>query len=213
MEGNIYVIEWVCGELKVGVPALSGSKIGDSQLPSAAPMRLFIATPLTPSRAFSLATQSLRKTAAGVQPAPDGSWHITLRFLGEVEEAHGVAAAMRDALAGVGAIPAGVRGVGAFPQPRAARVAWAAVDAPGLAHVAERIREATANLGNPPETSPFAPHVTLARLKPACDLTKWIEQHESTLFFQGELNQIVLFSSKLTGQGPVYTAEAVVRLG
>jgi len=175
-------------------------------------MRLFIATPVTPSRAFSLATQSLRKTAAGVQPVPGGSWHITLRFLGEVDEVHLAAAAIHDALAGVAAIPAVVRGVGAFPKPCAARVAWAAVDAPGLARVAERIRDSAANMGSPPETSSFAPHVTLARLKHARDLTKWIDQHKSTLFFQGDLNQVVLLSSKLTKQGAVYTWESVVEL-
>ena len=82
-----------------------------------------------------------------------------------------------------------------------------------LARVSERIREATANLGNPPETSSFVPHVTLARLRHACDLTKWIDQQKSTLFFQGDFNQVVLFSSKLTNRGPVYTWESVVKLG
>ncbi|HLF31329.1 MAG TPA: RNA 2',3'-cyclic phosphodiesterase, partial [Xanthomonadales bacterium] len=148
-----------------------------------------------------------------VQPVPGGSWHITLRFLGEVDDLHLVAAAMHDALAGFAAIPAVVRGVGAFPQPCAARVAWAAVDTPGLAQVAERICAATVNMGNPPGTSSFAPHVTLARLKHARDLTQWIEQHKSTLFFQGDLKQVVLYSSKLSKQGPVYTREAVVKLG
>ncbi len=175
-------------------------------------MRLFIAAPVAPSRAFSLATQSLRKTASGVRPAPADSWHITLRFLGEVDDLNVVAAAMHAALAGFAAIPAIVRGVGAFPQPCAARVAWAAVDAPGLAQVAERVREATANMGSPPEISAFVPHITLARFNHACDLTKWIEQHASTLFFQGDLGQIVLFSSKLTRQGPVYRRESVANL-
>jgi len=175
-------------------------------------MRLFIAAPVEPSRAFSLATQSLRMTASGVRPVPAESWHITLRFLGEVDDINLVAAAMHGALAGFATIPAIVRGVGAFPQPCAARVAWAAVDAPGLAQVAERVRDATANMGNPPETSDFVPHITLARLKHACDLTKWIDQHASTLFFQGDLSQIVLFSSKLTRLGPVYTRESVATL-
>lgn len=176
-------------------------------------MRLFIASPVVPSRAFLLATQSLRKTTTGVRSVPGDSWHITLRFLGEVDDLQLAAAAMHDALAGVAAVPAVVRGVGAFPKPGASRVAWAAVDAPGLAQVAERICDATANIGNPPGTSTFVPHVTLARLKRAGDLTQWIEQYESTLFFQGYLKQVVLFSSKLTKLGPVYTRESVVELG
>jgi len=184
----------------------------DRTLGLAVPMRLFIAAPVEPSSAFSLATQSLRTTASGIRPVPADSWHITLRFPGEVDDLNLVAAAMHGALAGFAAIPAVVRGVGAFPQPCAARVAWAAVDAPGLACVAERIREATVSIGTPPETSVFVPHITLARFKHACDLTKWIEQHASTLFFQGDLNQVVLFSSKLTRQGPVYTRESVATL-
>lgn len=175
-------------------------------------MRLFIAAPVESSSAFSLATQSLRKTSSGVRLVPADSWHITLRFLGEVDDLNLVAAALHDALAGFAAIPAVVRGVCAFPQPCAARVAWAAVDAPGMVEVVGRIREATANMGSPPETSTFVPHITLARFRHACDLTKWIEQHASTVFFQGNINQIVLFSSELTRQGPVYRRESVATL-
>ena len=113
-------------------------------------MRLFIAVPLAPSPAFSTATQSLRALAPGARIVPGGSWHLTLRFLGELDNPLAAIAAMHEALPGVGAIMAEVRGVGVFPEPRAARVAWAAVEAPGLGHVAERIRNATANLGEPP---------------------------------------------------------------
>jgi 2'-5' RNA ligase len=175
-------------------------------------MRLFIAVPVAPSPAFSTATQSLRALAPGARIVPGGSWHVTLRFLGELDDPLVAVAAMQEALVGVAAIAGEVRGVGAFPAPRAVRVAWAAVEAPGLGHVAERIRDATANLGEPPGNERFAPHVTLARLQRPCDLTFWIDQYRDTLFFSGVFDRVILFSSKLTKLGPVYTAESVARL-
>jgi RNA 2',3'-cyclic 3'-phosphodiesterase len=175
-------------------------------------MRLFIAVPVAPSPAFSTATQSLRALAPGARIVPGGSWHLTLRFLGELDNPLAAVAAMHEALLGVAAITAEVRGVGAFPEPRAARVAWAAVAAPGLGHVAERIREATANLGEPPGHDRFVPHVTLARLQRPSDLTSWIDCYRDTLFFSGVFDRVALFSSKLTSKGPVYTAESVAKL-
>jgi RNA 2',3'-cyclic 3'-phosphodiesterase len=175
-------------------------------------MRLFIAVPVAPSPAFSTATQSLRALAPGARTVPGTSAHVTLRFLGDLDDPHAAVAAMHEALHGVTAIPAEVRGVGAFPEPRVARIAWAAVEAPGLGYVAEHIREATANLGKPPGKDRFMPHVTLARLQRPCDLSGWIDNYRDTLFFSGKFNQVVLFSSKLTSQGPVYTAESVATL-
>jgi len=175
-------------------------------------MRLFIAVPVAPSPAFSRATQSLLEMAPGARTVPGGSWHVTLRFLGDQDDPLPAGAAMQRALAGIAPVPAEVRGVGAFPQPRRARVAWAAVEAPALIQVAQRIRDATANMGEPPGNDRFVPHVTLARLQRPCDLSSWIGRYGETPFFSGVLDQVVLFSSRLTMQGSVYTAESMTKL-
>jgi len=103
--------------------------------------------------------------------------------------------------------------VDAFPESAAARVAWAAVEAPGLGQVAERIRNLTRHMGKPPGAEVFVPHVTLARLKKSCDLTSWVEQFRNTVFSEGDLKHIVLLSSRLTNRGPVYHPESAAEFG
>jgi RNA 2',3'-cyclic 3'-phosphodiesterase len=64
-----------------------------------------------------------------------------------------------------------VRGLGAFPSPRRARVLWVGLDdADGrLAELAEAVREAIA-AEFPPDRRPFSPHVTVARCEPPAAL-------------------------------------------
>ena len=176
-------------------------------------MRLFVAVPVPPGDAFAAVTRDLVQAVPGVQPVPADTWHLTLRFLGEVEEAGSITVALQQALAGLSPVPAVVRGVGAFDDTRKARVAWAAVNAPGLIEVEARVRNATACMGKPPEMRTFVPHVTLARLPEPRDLRSWIERHADTLFLAGNFAEVVLFRSELTKGGPVYTRQWAVALG
>ena len=176
-------------------------------------MRLFIAAPIPAGPAFSAATERLRHDYLQARPVQHGTWHVTLRFLGEMDDPLPVAEAMRHAVAELPAIPARLRGVGAFPRPRAARIAWVAVEAPELAALAYHIRDCTKHLGQPPDAGDFVPHVTLARLPTASDLTSWIAQFTNTVFFDDMLRKVVLFRSDLTKQGAAYRELSNAPLG
>jgi len=176
-------------------------------------VRLFIGAPVPPSDVFGRVTQDLVDTARGVRPVPAGTWHVTLRFLGVLPEAGPPASALDEALAGRSAVPVRVRGVGAFQDPRRARIAWAGVDAPGLDRVEGAVRAATAHLGEPPPRRDFVPHVTLARLGRPTDVSAWVHHHEATRFSEGLLDTVVLYRSDLGPGGPTYTRVHEVRLG
>ncbi|HLF16683.1 MAG TPA: 2'-5' RNA ligase family protein, partial [Candidatus Thermoplasmatota archaeon] len=75
-------------------------------------MRLFIGLPLPPHPAYGEVTHDLVNSAPGVRPVPEGSWHVTLRFLGEVADAAPVEAALAGTCSGLAALPAAVTGVG-----------------------------------------------------------------------------------------------------
>ncbi|WP_447972643.1 RNA 2',3'-cyclic phosphodiesterase [Nitrospira sp. Kam-Ns4a] len=97
------------------------------------------------------------------------SIHVTLKFLGEIEE--GRVAAIGEALERIAASLAPfaveVGGLGVFPDARAPRVVWLGlsgqVDA--LVRLAAEVDAALHALGFPREDRPFAPHLTLARVK------------------------------------------------
>lgn len=179
-------------------------------------MRLFVGLPVPPSPAFdAVAAELEREERARV--VPSGSWHVTLRFMGEVLDPQPVAAALGVALQGRPAIPCVVEGVGTFPDGfpphKKARIAWAGVRAPGVEALAATVQQATARFGEPPEERPFVAHVTLARLPRPADLRRFVSRHEGTLFSQGTLDRVVLFRSVPGPGGTRHEALHTVRLG
>ncbi len=115
--------------------------------------------------------RALRQAAPGarIQWVRPDSIHVTLKFLGEIEE--GRVAAIGEALerlaAGLAPLAVEVGGLGVFPDARAPRVLWLGlsgqVDA--LVRLAAAVDAALHTLGFPREERPFAPHLTLARVK------------------------------------------------
>ncbi|HUR62750.1 MAG TPA: RNA 2',3'-cyclic phosphodiesterase [Candidatus Thermoplasmatota archaeon] len=132
--------------------------------------RLFIGIPVLAPR-LDEAVAGLRRVAPEARPVPAAKRHVTLRFLGECDPAAALGA-LQGALEGEDPLEGQVEGLGAFPDPRRARVAWAGLRAPGLSGLARRVRDATAALGRRGEPA-FTPHVTLARLPGERDLTAW----------------------------------------
>lgn len=174
------------------------------------PMRLFVGIPVPQSEVYRELAGQLE--ALGARPVPDGTWHMTLRFLGDMDDAQPVRDALAGALEGEQSLPAVVAGVGAFQSPRKARIVWAAVQAEGVEALAKKVEDATQELGQPPDRRDFVPHVTLARLKRPKDLRSFCGVHESTRFAQGVLDEVVLYRSVLTPAGPRYERAAVFPL-
>jgi 2'-5' RNA ligase len=113
--------------------------------------------------------ERLRPVAAGIAWVAADNLHVTLKFLGEVEDGRvdPVLEALRAAVAASEPFDLDVRGLGAFPSPGRPRVLWAGIDrgAQALAAVAGRVEAALTRLGFAPEGRPFAAHVTLGRVR------------------------------------------------
>jgi 2'-5' RNA ligase len=129
-------------------------------------MRIFIALDIPADVRAHLTSYMERARAL----ATDARWarieglHVTLKFVGHVDDA--VVERIKAALASIKAAPFEVKfaGVGFFPNPNAARVFWAGVDGGDhLARLASSIDAALEKLGFQRETKPYHPHLTLAR--------------------------------------------------
>jgi len=94
--------------------------------------------------------------------------HLTLKFYGSIEADRLPELSSRLARVAEGARPLRMRTttVGAFPSASRPRVLWLGLagDVAPLATLATRVEAASAGFGKP-ENRPFAPHVTLARLR------------------------------------------------
>lgn len=107
---------------------------------------------------------------------PPANWHVTLRFVGQVDEI--TYERWLGALSEIRVEPVRIRlrGLGAFPNRRKATVLWAGVDAGGLETWAEAVEEACQSAGMAPEERPFRPHLTLSRVRPPADVRPLIER-------------------------------------
>jgi 2'-5' RNA ligase len=98
----------------------------------------------------------------------EGQLHLTLHFLGDVED--DARAALQETLGGVRPEPftIAIRGTGVFPPRGRPTVLWAGVtESRPLADLRAAIAVAIESCGIAVERRPFVPHVTLARLTPA----------------------------------------------
>ena len=104
---------------------------------------------------------------------PPAIWHITVRFLGDIDEP-AVDRFIHALSEAIDADPGRMRcsGLGAFPSLRDARVLFAAIDDPErlLETLARQAEEAAIAAGLEPEERPYRPHLTLSRLRPKRDV-------------------------------------------
>ncbi len=177
-------------------------------------VRAFVAANLNPDlqAALAMVQDRLRATRADVGWVRPENLHLTLKFLGQVEEER--IGAIRDAIAAAAAGSGPVRlvfqGLGAFPNPRAARVVWI-----GLSHGAEvlaalqaGIEAALESLGFGREARPFTAHLTLGRVRgPARreQLARALAEAPTEALGEMVLDRIELMKSDLSAGGARYS--------
>ncbi len=134
---------------------------------------------------------------------PPHNWHITLRFLGDVDEVacERYVAAIDQSELGSG-FPMRIDHLGAFPKPSKATVVWAGIDRgqQRLFELAELADERARDVGIVGEERPFRPHLTLSRVRPQVSVTDLMEEE---LDVGWRVDGIVLFRT-LPGRGTVH---------
>lgn len=170
-----------------------------------ADLRLFVAADLTPEARHLLAQVLAARAPRGLpgRVVPPENWHLTLRFLGETDETtlDRVVAGLDEAELGAG-FRVEFDSLGAFPKAGRATVLWVGVGsgAERLSEIAELVEGVAVAAGYPPEDRPFAPHLTLSRIRPPQDLRPMLERDfDGRISF--ELDALTLFRSHL-GRGP-----------
>ncbi len=102
--------------------------------------------------------------------APDARWvdpeslHLTLKFIGEVQESD--LGKIKEGLQHVNGVPSKIdfRGYGFFPSAKSPRVFWIGIESgPELSALAAQSDSALGKVGVPKEEHAFTPHLTLAR--------------------------------------------------
>jgi len=157
--------------------------------------------------------EALAKTGAEVKWATPDTMHVTLLFLGEVDdrELHAVCRVVQDVAATEPPFPLRVSGVGAFPTPRRPKTLWAGITdgATELKRLYDRLEAKLLELGcYRKEERGYTPHLTLGRVKGEADGFTLAKELPKRLAWDGGrtvVDEVVVFASVLEKDGPVYT--------
>ena len=177
-------------------------------------MRLFIAIELPEhlKQEIGKVQEQLRKSGADANWTRPEGIHLTLKFLGEVEESRvpAIMIALAAACQGTGTLRVEIAGASAFPNVKKPRVLWLGVqgDVERLGAVQVTVERAMTSLGFEAEDKKFSPHLTLARIRfprPRDNWQQWIEAIRDVKLGGFEAGHVSLMKRELRRDGAVYT--------
>lgn len=161
--------------------------------------------------------------------------HLTLKFLGDAEDSRlaALTEALRAAVRPHLPFTITIQGIGAFPNAQHPRIIWVGIaeGAPALIALAASVDRACAKLGFPKDVRPFAPHLTIGRLRQAEAAAPRpsgqrvrssrgpasLAESLKTADYRGgppiPVGHVTLFQSTLSPHGPTYTPLAELPSG
>ena len=174
-------------------------------------IRLFVG--LRPPASIRAPLLALMGGIPGARWQDDGQLHITLRFIGEVDERAAEDAALALSAVRWPPLEIGLEGVGTFDSRGRINAVWAGIrPREALAGLHRKIDQALVRAGQPPERRAYLPHITLARMNaPAEAAERFVEAHAGLASPPFMLDHFYLFESHLGHDGARY--EPVERYG
>lgn len=175
-------------------------------------MRTFIAIDLEAEIKKKLLAliQELEATRAAIRWVQPGGLHLTLKFLGEIDEAQAarVKAVLTAAAGHHAAFPLRLEGTGIFPGERNPRILWAGFAAePKLIALQTELEKALESEGFAREERAFSPHLTLGRVKGSERIKNAVAElakHCQEPFGAMTVRKVALFESRLHPEGAEY---------
>ena len=183
---------------------------------SAHKMRAFIAIELSPDLRKRLASleEQLKSSGGDVKWVKPENIHLTLKFLGEIDEKQlGEAAKIIQNTADKNKrFFIRLASPDAFPNINSPRIIWIRVDKGDseTKQIAKILEEKTAKVGILHESRPFSTHITLGRVRSGLNREKLVKNLENLASKPLEdsaeflVTKITLFKSTLTLGGPIY---------
>jgi 2'-5' RNA ligase len=175
-------------------------------------VRAFLAIPL-PAR-LTEALAEVGRGVPGLRAQKPETLHLTIRFLGDIEDPEPVAAAAAEAALDHDPFELEIQGTGVFPHAGRARVFWVGLgagerEAGNLAGDLERLLRAA---GLPAERRPWRGHITLGRFKRPQRVDPALLD-PSRPFGRARAEALVLYQSTLTPQGALHEPVRELSLG
>ena len=171
-------------------------------------IRSFVAVPVKGLSEIEHLAEALGRIR-GIKGVRTENIHLTLRFLGNIDEEQEVqriCERLQEVADRHGAIEVRFRGTGAFPNPSRMKVAWIGIDSPELVLLARDVMAALP-VKKGERSQSFKAHLTIGRVKFADGIhtaRKTLERYQDHDFGSLEVHEFHLMKSTLTPQGPIY---------
>lgn len=166
-------------------------------------MRLFVSVPVPSNVKEKVAMLRKELSADGITLVKPQNMHLTLKFLGEVEDKK--LAFIEQSLRKIIFKPFScrLRGVGVFPNESYIRVVWVGCESGGMLEaLANDVVGALRDYGNDER---FTAHLTIARVKKKVDLKDFLKKHKGDELGSFEVKEFHLMQSVLKPTGPEYS--------
>ena len=175
-------------------------------------MRTFLAIPLPADVRDGLA--DLAGEIGGLRAQEPDTIHLTVRFLGEIDNSDEIVAAVRPVVASHDPFSFGLRGLGGFPRKQRATVLWVGIEDHGLqaGSLAAGVDQALAGVGIERDRRPWHGHVTLGRFRAPKKLSRQLLARSAD-FGEIAVDRLNLYRSVLSPQGARHEVVSELSLG
>ena len=178
-------------------------------------MRAFIAIELPKEIRVRLSRlqEKLKATQADVKWVSPENIHLTLKFLGEIDDKkqEKINLILDDVIKEKCAYKIQISSIGAFPKLNFPRVIWAGVDQGDdeTKAIAKGLEEKIQKIGIPKEDRAFSSHITIGRTRSTKNRDKLVQELNNIADISADnlkfnVTKITLFKSTLTPAGPIY---------
>ncbi len=154
----------------------------------------------------------LKRTGADVKWVATENIHLTLKFIGHLEEEAliNLNKIINDAVLNIKPFSINIGNIGAFPNLKNPRVIFTGVEAEGnsLLRIFEKLDKGIETLGIKKESRKYVGHITLGRVKSKKNLTKLkdvLDSGRGYCFGHEKVTSLSLIQSNLTPTGPIYS--------
>ncbi|MEK6937497.1 MAG: RNA 2',3'-cyclic phosphodiesterase [Nanoarchaeota archaeon] len=169
--------------------------------------RLFVGIPLSSDLKQGIEPLLTELKLPGISPVAMENLHLTLKFLGEVEEEKILK--IQEKLSQLASLTPSFRvelqGIGAFPNLKQPKVVWIGTESKELVKL---MREADKEWNDIRQNEHPAemPHLTLARIKSTNEflLRSFLHRYSNQNWGSLKVDRICLYEATLTPTGPIY---------
>ncbi|MBI5119165.1 RNA 2',3'-cyclic phosphodiesterase [Candidatus Poribacteria bacterium] len=186
-----------------------------------ATIRTFVAVTMAGSlhKTLGEVIDKFSSSKASVKWVEPHNAHLTLKFLGNVEEARlaEVFAACEKAAKGFKPIDLEVRAVGCFPSMKRPRVVWLGIEkgAEAIRQLQQKVESELERIGFPREDKDFKAHLTIGRVKGQQGVQRLcglLEEERNVFIGSMRAEKLSVMKSQPLSTGPVYTEMKAIPL-